>query len=292
MASVLKEMGTKLVDKGLGGVLKALGRKIHYTVFQTPWNFELIPSLLNSLASLQNSLTIVQVGANVGNTESDPLYNFFLQLTKISPPVGRPSLKAILIEPVPYLFKELSSNYAKMPEIILENVAIAASPGPKMFYSLRPGIDLKTQRLPPWSYQLGSFSLNQLESLWKFRPDDPSLRNFVEKNTVAEKLPCETLSRLCEKHDLSKIDFLQVDAEGHDFEVITSLDFNKLPPHHVNYERIHLKSEESKLRRFLSKYGYVLKDHGQDTLASRVGQIPWPKKVSEWFYCVWLDMIF
>jgi hypothetical protein len=202
MIPVLKKGVKKLIEKGPKELLKALGRKFHYTIFQTPWNFELIPSLLSSLASHQKFLTIVQVGANVGNTESDPLCRFLLQTTK--PPLSdsHPDLKALLIEPVPSLFRKLSQNYAGVNGVILENVAIAESPGFKTFYSLRPGIDLQAHGLPPWSYQLGSFLPKQTESFLILSPDNPSLKTFVEDNIVAERLPCATLTGLCEKHGL------------------------------------------------------------------------------------------
>jgi len=289
---VLRAAVEKLIEKGPKGLLKALGRKVHYTLFQTPWNFELIPSLLSFLASHQKTLTIVQVGANVGNTESDPLCRFLLQTTKLPRSDSHPRLNAVLIEPVPSLFKELSLNYAGVPGIILENVAVAEIPGLKVFYSLKPGIDLKAHGLPAWSYQLGSFLPNQTESFLVLNPEEPTLRAFVEDNLVAERLPCETLTGICEKHGLSKIDFLQVDAEGYDFHVLASLDFNRFAPHYINYERIHLKSEESKCRRFLSNYGYVLRDHGQDTLAIRSDKFTLAKKLAERIYCFWLDIIF
>lgn len=283
----LKEVGEKFHHHGFRGILKALGRRAHGRIFQTPWNFTLIPSLLIKLASGQEQLVILQIGANAGNTESDPLCKFLLQ----PPKTLRATVKAVLIEPVPELFQQLSRNYAHIPGVLLEKLAIAESTDPRMFYGLRAGIDLAAQGLPPWSYQLGSFFPHQTEPYLVMRPFDPDLKAFVEKNIVKTEVPCEPLSRLCARHDLQRVDLLQIDTEGYDYRVLKTLDFSKVLPLYINYERIHLKGEESACRRFLGAKGYALMDHGQDTLATWRGKISFTAKLKEWAYCGWLDWI-
>ena len=203
----------------------------------------------------------------------------------------RAAVKAVLVEPVPELFDQLSRNYAHIPGVFLEKLAIAESTDSKMFYGLRSGIDLAAHGLPPWSYQLGSFYPHQTESYLVMHPHDLKLKAFVEKNIVKTEVPCEPLSLLCARHRLKHVDLLQVDTEGYDYRVLQTLDFNKVLPRYINYERIHLKGEESACRRFLGKQGYVLMDHGQDTLAAWRSKIPFPVKLKEWAYCGWLDWI-
>jgi len=282
----------KVREKGALGLLKAVGRFLHYTFLKTPWDFKLIPNHLNLLISQEKQLIIIQVGANVGNTESDPLCRFLLENANRTLPSGSPMIKAILVEPVPVLFKELTANYSKVPGVILVNLAIAESAGFRDFYGLRPGIDLKKHGLPPWSYQLGSFLPMQIESFLHFAPHDANLRAFVEKNIQKEKIMCEPLSRLCEIYSLPWLDFLQIDTEGYDYRVLQTLDFDKLRPALINYERIHLKKDEPACRRLLSSRGYFLFDHGQDTLAICRTNIPKSKKFQEWLYCKWLDFIY
>jgi hypothetical protein len=44
--------------------------------------------------------SIIQIGAHVGNTSNDPIFNEIDETTKI-----------VLVEPVPFLFNQLQTNY-------------------------------------------------------------------------------------------------------------------------------------------------------------------------------------
>lgn len=48
------------------------------------------------------------------------------------------------------------------------------------------------------------------------------------KDVVKQHLPCMTLNSLCEKHNITQVDFLKIDAEGYDCRIINSIDFKKL----------------------------------------------------------------
>jgi len=58
----------------------------------------------------------------------------------------------ILVEPVPYLFAELSRNYADQPAITCLNCCITPRPGPVDFYAPTP----QATQAFPWGDQLGS----------------------------------------------------------------------------------------------------------------------------------------
>jgi hypothetical protein len=49
---------------------------------------------------------------------------------------------------------------------------------------------------------------------------------------------------------------VQIDAEGFDFEVIRSIDFQRLKPSVLIYEHVHLGDDEETCRRFLEERGY------------------------------------
>ncbi len=44
------------------------------------------------------------------------------------------------------------------------------------------------------------------------------------------QVPCITLSDFCARHALTRVDFLKIDAEGYDFDVLESLDFDRVRP--------------------------------------------------------------
>jgi len=80
---------------------------------------------------------------------------------------------------------------------------------------------------------------------------------------ITREVECRTLTSIIDEtiYKDKKIDLLSVDAEGHDYEVISSLDFNRYEPsvmaveiHEPTFDRV----EKSKLYRFLQKKKYSL----------------------------------
>ena len=106
-----------------------------------------------------------------------------------------------------------------------------------------------------------------MEELWDNYERLEEAQEFYLKHRVVENVQCVTLEMLFAKHDIQQLDLLQVDAEGYDFEILKTLDFSKIKPRFINYERVLLKENESVCRDMLTKHGYELVDWGQDTLA-------------------------
>ena len=50
------------------------------------------------------------------------------------------------------------------------------------------------------------------------------------------KIQAYKLNTLLEKNNISKIDFLNIDAEGHDFKIVSHFDFNKYRPKLISIE--------------------------------------------------------
>jgi hypothetical protein len=61
--------------------------------------------------------------------------------------------------------------------------------------------------------------------------------------------PAMTFMELCEKHDIKHIDFLQIDTEGYDAQIIKSIDFSKVDIDILKYERWEFPAE------FFSRHG-------------------------------------
>ena len=84
----------------------------------------------------RDSFAVVQIGAYVGNTSNDPLYDF---LRATLP--GHPASVAVLVEPVREYFDALRDAYSDLRMVRLENVAIAEEEGDRDFYRLDPSVD-------------------------------------------------------------------------------------------------------------------------------------------------------
>jgi FkbM family methyltransferase len=282
----------KLRRDGPAVTFKTALKIVNYRMFQPDWDFKIVPDLLEDFVQSHNSIAIVQIGANVGDTGSDQIYGFLKKWCLNRQNDSALTCRAILIEPVRHLFEQLRENYHGFSGVECENVAIADRACTRKFYRLRSGIDLVANGLVPFAEQLGSFLPEQMDSLWSHDPANQKLREFVKANTVAEDVVCLSIHDIISKHHLEKIDLLQVDTEGYDYEIIRTIDFKHLAPACINYERIHLKNSEAACRRLLVRNNYQLRDHGQDTLALHSSGLSPLYRFREAIYCLWLDLVY
>lgn len=290
MIASIGEITRKVRKDGLKAAFKAAGRRIHSNLFYVDWDFELVPGLLERLMVEQGSLSLIQIGANVGDTGSDQLCKFLKSHCAIPAP-NPPRIRAVLVEPVGHLFRQLQTNYASCPGVVCVNAAIAERPGVKPFYRMREGIDLAGHGLPLWAEELGSFLREHMDCLWRQQPGNARLREFVETNIVVDQVPCMTFRQLVEQNGVEQIDLLQVDTEGYDYQILRTIDFSCTTPRHINYERIHLHGDEAACRRLLLGRGYSLHDHGQDTLCTLGERQGFWRRLCERSYVAWLDAI-
>lgn len=158
----------------------------------------------------------------------------------------------VLIEPVPYLFRKLESNFGS-GRFALENVAIGTQPGKASFYYLAPRA-LTEYGLPAWTEGLGSFRYEHLaRHLAKLNVD---LEPFIVETSVQ----VDTLADVVERNKLPHITFLHIDTEGHDYEVWKSL--GGVVPDLLLIEHEHVKDKENMAAELLK--GYDLFDCGSD----------------------------
>ena len=52
-----------------------------------------------------------------------------------------------------------------------------------------------------------------------------------------------TLNELCEKYNVTEVDFLKIDTEGHDYRVLKTIDLNKINVKMIKIEHKHLSSQ-------------------------------------------------
>jgi hypothetical protein len=70
-------------------------------------------------------------------------------------------------------------------------------------------------------------------------------------------IPTLSMSDLLSKYKVKKIDLLQVDTEGYDFEILNTFDFKKISPTIIIYEHQHMKLIDYKtLVKKFRKNGY------------------------------------
>lgn len=210
------------------------------------------PRLLKEFAREYPRARFVEVGANDGEAH-DHLRPFVLA----NPWTG------VMVEPVPHVFARLERNYGGHERVRLENAAITGHDGSMPFFHLieaAPG-----ERLPDFYDALGSFSEELIRTHAAQIPD-------FERRLVQTEVPTLTFSSLLSRHGLDGVDLVLVDTEGHDYEVIRTIDLERHRPRLLVYEHFHLSpGDRAACREHLHAAGYETKEEGLDTFCLDVG---------------------
>jgi FkbM family methyltransferase len=180
---------------------------------------------------------VVQVGAYDG--VANDLLNDYIRRFKLS---------GLLIEPQHDAFARLRLSYADQDQLSLCQAAIAEQDGIRNLYSIDPC----ASGLPEWAGQTATFLK---EVLVKHRH---AIRD-IERHIITRQVACRTFNSLFEEYKIKKVDILQIDAEGYDYEALKLFPFDQFNPILVRYEHHHLSTEDQDASlRFLADRGYSL----------------------------------
>jgi FkbM family methyltransferase len=205
-------------------------QKYPSTDFLTVPVFDLSVQLL--MAARGERLNFIEVGAN--NGDGDPLNRYIFHY----PWYG------MLIEPQFDVFAELCKNYESVRDrLIFENVAIANGVSTITMY-----------RGQGKDYAITSIHKRVTAQL-------------APHNMELLTVPCTTLDALIQKHAMSKIDILQIDAEGHDYDVLKSINLTAISPLIIQFEHGLLSPQDiNGVVSYLSSHGYRILYGGHQTV--------------------------
>ncbi|NBS33839.1 MAG: FkbM family methyltransferase [Planctomycetia bacterium] len=187
--------------------------------------------------------TLVQIGACDG-TAGDPISQF----------VRRGVMRAVLVEPVEDHFRKLEKTYSGVAGVSLVQAAVAHEDGEAIMYRARR---VGRWENDDWVGQVSSF-------------DPKHLTRHGVKPTEIETIsvPAISLASLLRQFEMNQLDFLQIDAEGFDAEVVKMAMELPDPPSVVNFERMHLTVASLKeVFGLLESRGYSWIHDRFDTLA-------------------------
>jgi len=93
-------------------------------------------------------------------------------------------------------------------------------------------------------------------------PADPA------NQIVTEKIRVVSIAGLRERFQIKRIDLLQIDTEGFDFEIIKLFNLTDNRPQAIIYENMHLSTlDREACRKHLEHAGYLVRDFAENTLA-------------------------
>lgn len=190
--------------------------------------------LLGALSATTDDFFVIQIGACDG-LMADPIHDW----------IKRSNWRGILVEPQELEFQKLKDTYRQEQDrLIFENVAIADSDGTCTLYRLKD-----SARSSDW--ERGTASL---------------LPPFDSDRFIAETVKSITFETLLRRHRVSRLELLQIDAEGYDFEILKRIDFRSLRPAMIRYEHRHLRPRDKHACKIhLERWGYRILEMRFDT---------------------------
>lgn len=179
---------------------------------------------------------------------------------------------ALLIEPVPWFFKQLKENYKNIPNpnrIFYENVVVNTYNGECKFHCMSP------EQKYTYNYQTDADWGREISSCNEqiIKQHQELFLQSGKFNYQTLRLPCVTTESLLKKYNLDNIEYLKIDAEGMDAILLLNWPFNICKPKYIKFETTHLDGEVNKssfytqLNSFLSKNNYkFLKSVDRDVI--------------------------
>lgn len=225
--------------RGIKNALQAGLRRRGIDVRKVPAQFDHIPVFRLAVEALMarrgDALSFVQVGANDGMF-GDPLRSYVLSR----------GWRGVLVEPQPNVFEKLKANYAACADrLVFENLAISDAGALTLYL---PPLELEGRDKV---YAESIVSSNAQVIARQIGMSEDKLRKV--------EVPAMTLDGLFARHGISELDLLQIDAEGHDWQVLQTLDLGRVRPRLIQLETGHLgRRELAAVAQHLNGAGYLI----------------------------------
>lgn len=140
--------------------------------------------------------------------------------------------KVLLIEPVNYNLQSLKNRFKNINNIFFENVGVSDEKKQIKFYYVKESSVKKLGK--EWGTGIGSFKKKHLLDHHRKR------FKIIESDIEEVNVKIVVFNDLVEKYNISEIEYLFIDTEGYDYQIIKSIDFNNIKINKVKFEYKHL----------------------------------------------------
>jgi FkbM family methyltransferase len=230
-----------IFEKALARASALFGYELKPHLSHRAHSIDVLDLAIRDLVSREPDIFFLQIGAHDG-VSYDPIHSY----------VTRFHWKGLLVEPQSAIFQKLRENYRDEKQLLFENSAIAQRDG---------------------SIELHCFENANAEDhasmLTSTRKHYLSLNGDNHRGALKTiTVPALTLESLLAKHRIERVNLLQIDTEGFDFEIIKMIDFKRMKPEIIHYENNFLnRRQKSECSRILDDQNYALLNLGVDTIA-------------------------
>lgn len=198
--------------------------------------------------------TILVIGGNDGLSFD----NLFQQISSSQ-------INGLVLEPSQKYYNLLKRNLENFPNLVLLPIALHMTGRNLPLYQLN---EQGLKKMPNWGQGLGSFSKDHLLQY----------DCLTESDLEVEWVQTKSFMQVIEENCLKKVDYLQIDTEGFDGEIIKMIDFKCFNTRLLKFEWANLSSKEiEEIKVILKKEKFFLDFHGGDCLG-------YSQSVNPWFY--------
>lgn len=191
---------------------------------------------------LQNPrLTFLQIGAYDGVGDDD-----------LRGLVLAHKLRGVLVEPQPEAFARLQQTYRGQPNVTLLQAAIAEEEGSRDLFCRRGEASMAA-----------SFEREHLRR-----------HGIPDAEIITQPVACHTVESALRTAGLAQVDLIQIDAEGYDWPIIRSIDFERVRPRILRFEYRHMSpSDADACLALLAAHGYRFILEGRDIIAHQSAEL-------------------
>ena len=168
--------------------------------------------------------------------------------------------RGLYVEPIPYLFERLKTNLDEGGNLF-ENAAISTENGTIQMMTIEQSA-IDDGLVHPCFY--GMSAVHPPKNGLGSEGD----REIVEKWGRIIDVPCITFETLLSKHNITRVDVVKIDAEGHDWEIFHQIDLAKFRPKLIRLEWISLDDDQkNSIIQTFQKFNYEYEIANMDIMA-------------------------
>lgn len=212
---------------------------------------------LNELGSQGRDVFVLSLGVGGRSTTTNAVHD-----------LNHYDWSGLIAEPAPELFEQLRSRLGDRTNIRLEQVAVAAADG-----------EVQLLTVPPRAFEVGGApaALSGRASLVPVRAAATSAnyRALADRWGRLVPAPALRLDSLLARHEVSRVDILQIDACGYEWSIFRQFDLGRFQPSVVRLAWSHPPvNERIQMVRRLERHGYRVTSLGSELVALK----PRPEK--------------
>lgn len=186
-------------------------------------------------------LTFLQIGAYDGVGDDD-----------LRGLVLAHKLRGVLVEPQPEAFTRLQQTYRGQSNVTLLQAAIAEEEGTRDLFCRRGEASMAA-----------SFEREHLRR-----------HGIPDAEIVTQSVACHTVESALRTAGLTQVDLIQIDAEGYDWPIIRSIDFELVRPRILRFEYRHMSPNDADAcLALLAAHGYRFILEGRDIIAHQSAEL-------------------